>query len=511
MTFLEDQDFSEIELIPDYYKGKTIFITGGSGFLGKALTEKLLHSCPGLDRVYLLLRTKRGLAPHERLAALYSQPCFDRLRNERPGLFESKVFFIAGDVGEKGLGISEEDRTLLINRTNIIFHSAASVRFDDTLQAAFNLNVRGTIEMINLAKEMTQLESFVHVSTSYSNTSRDVIHERMYPALADWRELLDICDSTDPHVLQVLTPKILGQMPNTYVFTKQLAEHVVYEQKGQIPIVIARPSIVVASLSEPIPGWVDNFNGPTGILVAGAKGVLRTIYTDPEIISDYIPVDVVIKGLVTIAWARGTKKLESSDDIPIYNTCTGGLTPITVQEIVSTGMETMKQVPLMDMFRPPRVDIERSKFVYNIKVLLYHFVPAILVDILLRILGKKPMLLKIQRRIYTANIALEYYLTRQWTFDNTNFVDLRSKIKPDDKELFFYSFEDIDAVAFYKACITTSRKFLLNETEEDLPKAKKIYRRAEMVDRALQVLFYGCLLYWFLNLDSVKKFIMDYI
>lgn len=39
------------------------------------------------------------------------------------------------------------------------------------------------------------------------------------------------------------THRYLGELPNTYVFTKQLAEHVMAEQRGKLPVVIMRPSI----------------------------------------------------------------------------------------------------------------------------------------------------------------------------------------------------------------------------------------------------------------------------
>jgi fatty acyl-CoA reductase len=42
--------------IQDFYVGRSIFITGATGFMGKVLVEKLLRSCPGIDRVYLLIR-----------------------------------------------------------------------------------------------------------------------------------------------------------------------------------------------------------------------------------------------------------------------------------------------------------------------------------------------------------------------------------------------------------------------------------------------------------------------
>lgn len=40
--------------------------------MGKVLVEKLLYSCSDLDRIYLLLRNKRGVKAEDRLAALYS-------------------------------------------------------------------------------------------------------------------------------------------------------------------------------------------------------------------------------------------------------------------------------------------------------------------------------------------------------------------------------------------------------------------------------------------------------
>jgi fatty acyl-CoA reductase len=44
--------------IQDFYVGRSIFITGATGFMGKVLVEKILRSCPGIDRVYLLIRPK---------------------------------------------------------------------------------------------------------------------------------------------------------------------------------------------------------------------------------------------------------------------------------------------------------------------------------------------------------------------------------------------------------------------------------------------------------------------
>lgn len=64
---------------------------------------------------------------------------------------------------------------------------------------------------------------------------------------------------------------------------------------------------MISSIDEPEPGWIDNFNGPMAMLIAGGKGVIRVSYSRAEVISDYIPVDTTVKAMVVAAWKRGIK------------------------------------------------------------------------------------------------------------------------------------------------------------------------------------------------------------
>ncbi|XP_039751755.1 fatty acyl-CoA reductase 1-like [Pararge aegeria] len=509
MGFLKDRDLTNVPTIYEYYKGKTIFITGGSGFMGKVLIEKLLYSCSELDRIYLLLRNKKGVNAEDRLASLYSSKCFDRLRKEKPDIFQKKVFFIVGDCSEIGLGICAEDRTLIINRTNIIFHVAASVRFDETLKTAARLNLRGTREMVDLAKEIRNLEVLVHVSTSYANTNRKRIEEVIYPAFADWRDTLDICENIDDTTLNAVTPKYLGELPNTYVFTKQLAEHVVAEQKGILPIVIMRPSIVISSFREPVEGWIENLNGPVGMLIASGKGILRTMYTDPDLESDYIPVDVCIKAFITAAWARGSQKVSPTDDIEVYNCSSSHMKTLTMGEIVDYGKKIIHEVPLEGMLWFAGGSLTKVWLVYYFKVLLFHLLPAIFVDLMLRITGNKPILVKLQRRIYTANIALKYFVTQQWTFTNENIIELRGKIKKDDQDHFFYEMENINPVEFFKNACIGGKVFILNESMENLAKAKVHFKRMELLDKVVKTTIQVYALWLIVNIGFVKRFLQS--
>lgn len=57
----------------------------------------------------------------------------------------------------------------------------------------------------------------------------------------------------DDKLVSLVTPKLLGERPNTYTYTKALAEHLVQQECGNLNVAIIRPSIVGASWKEPFP------------------------------------------------------------------------------------------------------------------------------------------------------------------------------------------------------------------------------------------------------------------
>lgn len=58
--------------VGDYFAGKTVMLTGGTGFIGKVLVEKLLRCCPDVDKIYLLIRPKAGQDPVDRIRKEFS-------------------------------------------------------------------------------------------------------------------------------------------------------------------------------------------------------------------------------------------------------------------------------------------------------------------------------------------------------------------------------------------------------------------------------------------------------
>lgn len=64
----------EYTSVKDFYRDRSIFITGGTGFMGKVLVEKLLRSCPDIKNIYLLIRPKKGQDVQQRLQELLNAP-----------------------------------------------------------------------------------------------------------------------------------------------------------------------------------------------------------------------------------------------------------------------------------------------------------------------------------------------------------------------------------------------------------------------------------------------------
>lgn len=92
----------------------------------------------------------------------------------------NKVYPIRGDASEPDLGLSVDDRMTLTQNVNIVFHCAATVRFNEPLKVAVMLNIRATDRVLDLCKSMSHLKSFVHVSTAYSNADKREVKELVY-------------------------------------------------------------------------------------------------------------------------------------------------------------------------------------------------------------------------------------------------------------------------------------------------------------------------------------------
>ncbi|CAL8235721.1 unnamed protein product [Boreogadus saida] len=479
--------------IPEYYAGKNVLITGATGFMGKVLLEKLLRSCPQVRSVYVMVRPKAGQSPQTRIADVINSKLFDRLQEEQPD-FAEKIIAVNSDLTQKDLNLSKEDQATLAEHIHIVFHWAATVRFNEPLKDAFQLNVLATQKMVTLAHSMKHLEVFLHVSTAYANCDRELIEEVVYTPPVDYRKLIESLDWMDEKMVSALTPRLLGKRPNTYTFTKALAEHLVQQEAGSLNVAIVRPSIVGASWKEPFPGWIDNFNGPSGIFIAAGKGILRTMRAANDAVADLVPVDVVINTTLAAAWYSGAQMHNRPKNIMVYNCTTGGINPFRWGEVEHHVISTFKRNPLEQAFRRPNVNLTTNHLINQYWIAVSHKAPAFLYDLYLRLIGREPRMMKTINRLHKAMMVLEYFTSNSWVWNTENLSMLMARMSPEDKKVFNFDVRQLNWAEYMESYCMGTKKYVLNEDLSGLPAARKHLNKLRNIRYAFNTIL--VVLFW---------------
>ncbi|XP_062856189.1 fatty acyl-CoA reductase 1 isoform X1 [Trichomycterus rosablanca] len=465
--------------IPEYYTDKNVLITGATGFIGKVLLEKLLRSCPAIKSAYVLVRPKAGQSPSARITDMINCRLFDRLKVEQPD-FAEKIVAVNSDLTQPDLNLSKEDQNTLTDCINIVFHCAATIRFNEPLKDAMQLNVLATQKMLKLAHRMKNLEVFIHVSTAYANCDRELIEEVVYQPPVDYRRLIDTLEWMDDELVSLITPKLLGERPNTYTYTKALAEYLVQQECGNLNVAIVRPSIVGASWKEPFPGWIDNFNGPSGIFIAAGKGILRTMRASNSAVADLVPVDVVINTTLTAAWysgsqrhTRSVERLHTPRSLLVYNCTTGAINPFHWGEVENCINMTFKTNPLEQAFRRPNVNLRSNPFTNRYWTTVSHTLPALLYDAYLWLTGQKPRMMKTITRLHKAMMVLEYFTSHSWEWNTDNVAMLMNQMGAEDKKMFNFDVRQLHWAEYMENYCMGMKQYVLNEELSGLPAARK--------------------------------------
>ncbi|CAL1532097.1 unnamed protein product [Lymnaea stagnalis] len=486
--------------IPAFYRNKSIFITGVTGFMGKVLLEKLLRSCPDIKRCYLLVRPKKGQKPQERIEAIINSKLYDKLRSSMPDLKE-RVIPVCGDIVEPRLGLSEADEKMIIAETSIVFHSAATVKFDEELKLSVQMNIMGVRRIVELARKMKNLEALVHVSTAYANCDKESVKEVVYEPPLHPNKIIDAMEWMDKDAIQALTSKLIGSRPNTYTYTKAMAEFLLVEESAGLPVAIVRPSIVGASWEEPFPGWVDNLNGPTGLLAAIGKGLLFIMHGNVYCTADVIPVDTATNAMIAVAWHTAVNR---SKEVLVYNCTSGQINKLTWGAMASCVRENFINNPCHNMARVPNPRFTLNMFWRDTMWFFDQIIPAYIMDFYLRITGKKPMFVKIQDKLSKAVTTLEFFTSNEWHFHNDNIFMLLANMSDEDRRTFCFDPRSIDWKKYMLNYCLGVKQFVLKEDIAELPRARIALQRLQRIQSLLKVV--AAVLVWRLLVKRVPVF-----
>jgi thioester reductase-like protein len=241
----------------------TVFLTGFPGFIAERLVARLAEP---ETRFYLLV-----------------QPAFIELAKQSIEKISStknvpleNFAIVRGDITQPNLGLSREALEAVKNETTDVFHLAAVYDLAVAKDVARSVNLEGTRNVNNFAHTLPDLRRYNYISTCY------VAGKRL------------------GRILETELEHDAG-FRNYYEETKYLAEMEVENRKGELPVTICRPSVVVGDSQT---GETAKYDGIYYLIhyLRKAPTLLRLVNVGNRVVRlNLVPVDFVVEGIATLA------------------------------------------------------------------------------------------------------------------------------------------------------------------------------------------------------------------
>lgn len=145
--------------------------------------------------------------------------------------------------------------------------------------------------------------------------------------------------------------------------------------------------------------------------------------------------------------------------------------------------------PTTSIVRYPHPRITSNKLLHQARLFLQHYVPAHIIDAILRCAGKKPVLSRLYERLANSMGLLEFFATHEWSFKNENTRKLYAELNEADQKEFDFSADSIDWSEYVYSYCHGIRQFILKEDMANLDQAKRHLTRMKYISYVTNVIF----------------------
>ncbi|KAJ5933584.1 hypothetical protein N7454_005913 [Penicillium verhagenii] len=302
----------------DFYNDKTIFLTGGTGFLGTAILYRVFTQA-NPRRVFVLSRGGYKSA-NEQWQKLLSKPMSEYF------IHNPRITIVSGNLKMASLGLSHSDWECLKESVNIVIHAASSINLGSAnLRKMSELVMSPTMFLADIALQMKYFLSFVFISTAYSNAhlwtlsgKNDVTIDEFFYNLDAENKVSEPQKDVWEHITRGATEEWIEvqhtgtnkvwktfDFPWAYSYAKNLTERLLLQKFGEQhlleKLLIVKPSIISPAKSCPYPGYARASSTPGAGFVAGINISFGRQFrfasqasTPYESTLDEVPVDVVV-------------------------------------------------------------------------------------------------------------------------------------------------------------------------------------------------------------------------
>jgi fatty acyl-CoA reductase len=98
--------------------------------------------------------------------------------------------------------------------------------------------------------------------------------------------------------IQKRQQELIKPWANSYTYTKSLSERSLQKHRGNVPLLILRPAIIICSQAEPYPGWIDSLAAAGSLSILAGIGVMHYFYCETFTRADFVPVDMVSNAII---------------------------------------------------------------------------------------------------------------------------------------------------------------------------------------------------------------------
>ncbi|XP_051140653.1 fatty acyl-CoA reductase 2, chloroplastic-like [Andrographis paniculata] len=499
---VRDQEGEKGIGIVQFLKGKTFLITGATGFLGKVLVEKILRTAPDVHKIFVLIKAKNKEAAAERLKTdIIHAELFKRLRQIHGKSYQafmlSKLVPVLGNVCEANLGLDEDVAGLVSREVDAIINSAANTTFDERYDYALDINTGGPARLMRFAKQCQKLKVFLQISTAYVNGQRqgrimekpfcigqciasENGHHIPLPKLCVEDEIQIVLEMTKAHredgkddddasVIQNM--KELGMQrarkfgwQDTYVFTKAMGEMMIDSLRGDIPVVVIRPSVIESTYKEPFPGWMEGNRMMDPIILHYGKGQLTGFLVDPNGVLDVVPADMVVNAtLAAMAKHGGAAAVEEEagegeeysgrGSSSIYQVASSVVNPLVFGELARVLHQHFERWPFTEAGTGRAIRVPKMKLFGSMEEFSAHLwreaIQRTGLGALANLEGKLSHKLEavcrksVEQAKYLASIY-ESYTFYGGRFDNSNTSGLMGSMSAEERAEFGFDVESIE-------------------------------------------------------------------